>query len=370
MAEAGKEVPEGIYIRFRTDGKLLNLRRMTANTLVLEQLVREALFADDAALAVHSKEDLQLVIDRVSMATKRFGLTISIKKTEVMFQPAPNTIYEAPSIQIDNVELKVVDFFKYLGSILANDCSFDQEISHRIKQAASAFGKLYSRLWNKEGITLKTKLKVYRAVVLTTLLYGAESWVLYRRLIGQLNSFHLRCLRTLLRIVWQDYVPNTEVLERASMTGIEAILIRTQLRWAGHVSRMPDTRLPKQMLYGELKLGKRRQGAPRLRFKDKLKRNLQSCEIDWKTWEEQAQDRSAWRTKIYTGAKHFERERITVLQAKRARRKRGRPPGANNLQCNLCGTHFYSISGLKSHIRAHERRAAKEEARRRRRRPP
>ena len=48
-----------------------------------------------------------------------------------------------------------------------------------------------------------------------------------------------------------------EVLEQAGIISIEAMLLETQLRWAGHVSRMEDHRLPKIVLYEELSAGHR-----------------------------------------------------------------------------------------------------------------
>ena len=45
------------------------------------------------------------------------------------------------------------------------------------------------------------------------------------------------------------------VLKRAQMDGIEAMLKRSQLRWVGHVQRMNDNRLPKQIFYSELSSG-------------------------------------------------------------------------------------------------------------------
>ena len=47
-------------------------------------------------------------------------------------------------------------------------------------------------------------------------------------------------LRIMLKIMWQDRITNTEVLERSQSTGIEALLIAAQLRWVGHVWRMGD----------------------------------------------------------------------------------------------------------------------------------
>ena len=156
----------------------------------------------------------------------------------------------------------------------------------------------------------KFLLKVYQAVVLPSLLYACETWTTYSRHIKQLNAFHMRCLRSLLHIKWQDKVPDTEVLQRAQMEGIHAILLRHQLRWAGHVHRMDDCRLPKRLFYGELLTGKRTTGRPKKRYKDTLKGALKLCTIPQATWHEIAVDRTAWRSRVRSGVDDFEERRI------------------------------------------------------------
>ena len=76
-----KDLPDGIYIRFLTDGSLFNLRRLLARTKTIEELITELLFAEDHALLAHTEEALQHIVNRFSDAAKSFGLTISLKKT-------------------------------------------------------------------------------------------------------------------------------------------------------------------------------------------------------------------------------------------------------------------------------------------------
>ena len=61
-----------------------------------------------------------------------------------------------------------------------------------------------------------------------------------------------------MRIKWEDGVSNVEALRRAELESVEVILTTTQLRWLSHVVRMSDTRIPKQILYGELAQGTRK----------------------------------------------------------------------------------------------------------------
>ena len=226
-------------------------------------------------------------MNRFAKACDDFGLTISIKKTEVMYQPALYAPYSKKVITVNGEKLTVTEKFIYLGSTLSRSVSIDEEVSFRIARASSAFGRL-REVWDKRRISLMTKLKVYRALVIPSLLYACETWTVYSLHARQLNSFHMRCLRKLLHIKWQDKVPDTEVLQRAKIESVHAYLKRSQLRWASHVFRMPDERLQKRLLYGELSEGKRSLGGQRKRYKDTLEAFLKSCGINSDTWEEMA----------------------------------------------------------------------------------
>ena len=152
------------------------------------------------------------------------------------------------------------------------------------------------------------------AVVLTVLLYACESWTVCSRHARKLNHIHTNCLRIILSIKWQDMVPDTEVLTRAGIPSIHNLLQKAQVRWAGHVTRMPDDRLPKQLLYGELCYGKRSVGGQKKRFKDTIKKTLTNVNIDVTNLEVCAQDRPLWRSMIHTGARAAETNRIAEVQ--------------------------------------------------------
>ena len=360
LMDATRDLKVGVNIRFRTSGKLFNLARLRSSTKVLEELIHELLYADDCALEAHSLADIQEITDRFAASAERYGLSINLAKTEVMFQPAPGTPYSDPKVKIGGTLLKAVTSFCYLGSTLCNDVSLDKEITNRISKASSSFGRLYDRVWSQHGIKLLTKIKVFKAVVLSNLLYGCETWTCYRRHIKELDKFHLRHLRSILGIKWQDKVTNIEVLERCQCTGIEVMIATAQLRWTGHIARMSDTRLPKQLLYGELSSGKRSQGGQRKRFKDSLKNNLKRFDIDTGLWESAAADRSRWRTAIREGSLLFESNRRRDLSDKRLQRKhreteaRARPPAtSSDFICAQCGKDCHSRIGLFSHNRTH-----------------
>ena len=193
---------DAVYIRYRLDGNLFNLRRLKSHTKTLQVLVRELLFADDAALVAHTETALQRLVSCFADSAHLFGLEVSLKKTEVLYQPAPCEAYHPPHVSIDKTELNAVQYFKYLGSIISSDAKFEKEIDHRLSAANRAFGRLHKRVWSNKELRQETKINLYRAVVLTTLLYGSESWVTYSHHIRILERFHQRCLRTILQIKW------------------------------------------------------------------------------------------------------------------------------------------------------------------------
>ena len=124
LREAKDDLPDGIYIRFRTDGSLFILR--FARTKTFKEFITEVLFADDYALLAHT--------------AKNFGLNISLKKPEVV-QPPPRTAYSPPHISIDGTNLNAVEHFTYPGSDISNDLTVSKDLNNRLSKASSSFGR-------------------------------------------------------------------------------------------------------------------------------------------------------------------------------------------------------------------------------------
>ena len=291
-------------------------------------------------------------------ACDNFVLTINTKKTEVMHQLAPRKMYHEPHIFVNDEPLKATDSFTYMGSTLSREANIDVEDNNILSKANSVFGRLRRKVWHRRGISQETKLKLYMAVVLTVLLYACESWTVYSRHARKLNHFHTKCLRIILSITWQDMVPDTEVLTQAGIPSIHTILQKAQVRWAGHVTRMSDDRLPKQFLYGELCYRKRSVDGQKKRFKDTLKKTLTSFNIDVTNWEVCAQDWPLWRSMIHTGARTAETNRIAEAKKKRASRKvrlysTTSTSAGPTYPCPECGRVLQARIGLISHLRTH-----------------
>ena len=241
----------------------------------------------------------------------------------------------------------------YLGSILNTSCNLDQEIQYRIRQATTYFGRLRDRVFLNRNLSAETKVMVYSSACLSILLYGCEAWTIYRAHIRSLESFHIRSLQKILGLTWADRVPHVTILQTAKSSSIESLIIKRQLHWVGHVVRMLENCLSKQLLFGELSEGHHSVGGQKKRFKDHLnallkKRNIPSAEL-----EVRATDRNGWRSSCRRDAQQFEADRTQAREEARQRRyeRELRGPADGGEQCPTSGRLCASEFVLRSHKR-------------------
>ena len=137
------------------------------------------MFADDIAFVSHNHDDAQEIVSRFGRSAQAFSLNRNIKKTEMLYQPAPGSD-DGQSTYIDNEQLASVHKFKYLGTTVMNNNKMDEELDTRMSNASTSYGRLKEKVWHNKDLTFITKCSVYKAVVLSSLLYGAEAWTVYK----------------------------------------------------------------------------------------------------------------------------------------------------------------------------------------------
>ena len=219
--------------------------------------------------------------------------------------------------------------FVYLGSLVDPDSRVGLEVDRRLASASCAFGALRC-VFNTPGLSIGTKKMLYETCVLTVLLYGAECWPVLRRDEIHIDNFHHQCLRCILGVSCWDQelndVRNCDLRKRwRDEDLVSDTMRRRRLQWLGHVARMRDNRLPKQLLFGWLDAPRPAQG-PRLRWKDRIQSDMKLCQID--EWFTLAQDRQQWRD---------------------AYRTHVQGPALAPLSCLVCKRTFKSKSGLGRH---------------------
>ena len=224
-------------------------------------------YADDMALLDNTKEGLQETTDLLCRYSAYAGLKINAGKTQSM--AVSKRASQRPYCRDDTLEINVegrpiqqVSNFTYLGAIISGDGTIDKELSSRIQKASGAFYQL-SSVWHSRNIRTPTKVRIYQAAVLTILLYGSEVWNATQTQMKRFEVFHQRCLRKILKIRWNYFVSNTEVLKRANIAPVDVFIKAARLRWFGHVVRMPEERIPNYLLHWIPKHGKRSRGRPR-----------------------------------------------------------------------------------------------------------
>ncbi len=117
-----------------------------------------------------------------------------------------------------------------------------------LRSYRSAFSRLQSCLCSRREISLRTKGRVYQAVVCSIVLYGCETWPVRVADERVLEVFENDSIRRILHVRRRDCVPSVELRRHLHLTSIPALLVQRRLRWFGHTARRPEGELIKDLL--------------------------------------------------------------------------------------------------------------------------
>ena len=265
-----------------------------AGVRVGQETVIDLDFADDVALLADAWMILVGMVMRMELVTQRFGINISARKSEVMYVGRGQGNVRAEDIQIRGQTVREVEEFTYLGSVVTADGRINQDIERRRAGARRAFGSLRQRLWSRREISLKVKMRIFNAIVLPVLLYGATAWAVTRTEENRLNALEMGMLRSIVGIRWDDFVRNVDIRERLCQPPVSLKLRRARMRWFGHVERMGDERQVKRVMNAAME-GRRPVGRPRTRWKDVLQRDLDTSGLSIEEARLECLDRDRWR---------------------------------------------------------------------------
>ena len=181
-----------------------------------------------------SEEELKSLLMKAKEESKKVGLKLNIQKTKIMAS-GPIT-----SWQIDGKTVETETDFIFGSKIIA-----DGDCSHEIKRCLLLGRKIMINLdsiLKSRDVTLPTKIRLVKAMVLPVVMYGCESWTIKKAEHRRIDAFELWCWRRLLRVPWTARRSNQSILKEISPTCLlEGLMLKLKLQYFGHLMRRADS---------------------------------------------------------------------------------------------------------------------------------
>ena len=201
--------------------------------------VTDLVFADDAVILSESLEVLVMALEALHEEAKPLGLEVSWAKTKV--QVFGGLLDETVrSVHACGEDIDILDSFTYLGSVVHNNGGSRHEVMRRIGLAHGVMDSLNASIWRCRYLCRRTKIRIFKSLVLPVLLYGCETWTLNSDLKRRINAFGNKCLRRIMGYRWNDFVSNQRLLDETESSLITCIVRERQLKLYGHVARYPE----------------------------------------------------------------------------------------------------------------------------------
>ncbi|KAK0144601.1 putative uncharacterized transposon-derived protein F52C9.6 [Merluccius polli] len=210
---------------------------------------------------------------------KAAGMRISTSKSESMVL---NRKRVECTLRVGDEILPQVEEFKYLGVLFTSEGRLEREIDRRI-DAASA-----------RELSRKAKLSIYQSIFVPALTYGHELWVVTERTRSRVQAAEMSFLRRVAGLSLRDRVRSSVIREELRVDPLLLRIERSQMRWLGHLVRMPPGCLPDEVLRAR-PTGRRPRGRLRTRWRDYVSRLAwERLGIPREELDEVAEEREVW----------------------------------------------------------------------------
>ena len=136
------------------------------------------LYADDAGVVSQSPERLRKMMGVIVVVCAAFGLTVSEAKTEIMCLRAKEIPESTAtfSVEVAGQVYNQTNEFVYLAGNVNQNANLSIEVDRRVRNAWGSFRKYTLELYDRPSAPLELKIRMLRAEVLETMLYGCVTW--------------------------------------------------------------------------------------------------------------------------------------------------------------------------------------------------
>ena len=240
-------------------------------------------YADDIVFFCKNQDELQQILSILDSEFRRFGLTISSKKTKTMSFNVPNDDIPDSLVMLNGTPIESVKKFPYLGhTVSSEETNHSALITQRITSAYSKFNELKHVITDRR-IRLKTRVKFLTACVRSRLTFSVQACLLKATEISKLESIWTNFLRKLVRngfkrvnvpqsrrrgsrrsrqsetddtiqddeedLDWRFKYSNQDILEITNSDPIRNFCQIQHLKYIGHITRLPNSAIQKQILF-------------------------------------------------------------------------------------------------------------------------
>ena len=144
------------------------------------------------------------------------------------------------------IRLEQVSVFKYLGCVLNESGTYEEEYSRKLTSGRMIVCVIRS-LVNARSLQFECAMVLYESLLVPVLTYDYETMIWRKKETSRISAVHMDILRGLLGIRRMDKVPNARIKQLFGVTkGMDENIDESFLRWLGHVEIMENERIAKK----------------------------------------------------------------------------------------------------------------------------